>query len=499
MSTSAQDMRDRLKRWPLIAQPANRDEGFLKDARLVNAYVEQDPNTGEFWVQKRMGYVPNFLNLITNGIGRGMYTWYHSPGLVPVPENWAIIGNGLNASVFRNGFLFGTALGLPDASGTGIWAFTETQGATKYLVFTSPSPGNLYYTTGSGGWTLATLAAGRGNFITGLAYLDGTVYFMDENCNIFGSNIEDPTTWTTTNLIIAKKIPGTGVAFTRQLSYLLALKSSSMEVFYDGAGAPPGSPLLQIDGATNTFGCLDSNTVQNIDGIVIYATISQGMVSPQIVRIDNLVPTIISTPPIDRLIKSAAVSGHLYSFVFRFGGHRLYGISSDTQNFTVVYDLDQAKPGGLWYQWTDTDGTFFKMQSAGLGNGGIGGVLPWFLTQNSGTIWVLGGDYQYPTDNGVVVPVDIYTGNEDFGTQRTKTMFRMNIRSDVKKGSTLFIRRSDDDYQTWSAYRKVDLGKSTPYIDNEGTFTRRAYNFRHLAPTSFRIRSADLQMELGTI
>lgn len=501
MSASAQDMRERLKRWPLLAQPSNRNEGApllsgvtpTKDARIVNGYAELDPNTGDYWVQKRIGYIVAFANLITFGLGRGMYTWITVGGATGNPVNYAIIGNGLNASLFKNGIVTGAALGLGDSPGN--WSFTETQGATRYMVFAGVqiSP-NLYYTTGSG-YTLATLPAGRGNVICGLAYLDGTIYFMDELCQIFGSALEDPTTWTTLNMIPAKKIPGTGIWLGKQGVYVIALKSSGMEVFQDGAGAPPGSPLVQIDGATNTFGCANRDTVQTIDGTLIYVTSNQ-TASPQIVRIDNLVPTIISTPAIERLLDTSQGNGGTFSsWVFKHAGHRFYGITNDVTQITLVYDLDQNRPMGLWYQWTDTDGTYFKMQSTGINNT----YLHWFLTTNTGTIFQFAADFTFPTDNGVVAPVDIYTPNEDFGTQRTKTLFRMNIRGDQKIGSTLFIRRSDDDYQTWSTFRKVDMGKATPYIDNEGTFVRRAYNFRHAAPTSFRIRSSDLQMELGTI
>lgn len=493
MSGGQAQTMDLPKRWPLIAQASNRAESPLKDARIVNGFAELDPNTGEYWVQKRIGYVVAFLNLITFGIGRGMYTWFTVGGLNGTPINYCVIGNGLNASLFRNGVVTGTPLGMTDSGGT--WAFTETQGATRYLVYASANiTSSLYYTTGFG-FTQATLPAGRGNNICGLAYLDGTIYFMDELGQIFGSALENPASWTTTNMIPAKKIPGTGVWFGRQLSYVIALKSSSMEVFYDGQGAPPGSPLLQIDGATTTYGCANHDTVQSIDGTLIYVTSNQ-TASPQIVRVDNLIPTIISTPAIERLLDtSQGNGGAFYSWVFKYAGHRFYGISNDVTQITLVYDLDQNKPMGFWYQWADTDGTYFKMQSTGINST----YQHWFLTTGTGTIYQFAGDFTFPTDNGVVAPVDIYTPNEDFGTRRFKILHRMYIRGDQVTGSQLYVNRSDDDYQTWSTPKRLDLGTKTPYIENEGRFVKRAYHFRHRAKTAFRIRTADLQMDLGTI
>src|SRR6266404_270424 len=356
MNASAQWMQSP-KRWPLVGQPSNRSESPSKDARMVNCFAEMDPVTNEYWVQKRVGFAFN-SNLLPNGLGRGAYTWYLTGSLTPTPSAWAVVGNGTNASLFKNGALTGTTLGLVDSPG--IWAWTETQpvSGNPNLIFASPGPGafaNLYYVAGVGGWTQATLPVARGFYIVGLAYLDGTIYFMDELCQIFGSNLEDPTTWSSLNVIPAKKIPGTGVALVKQLSYLLALKSNSMEVFYDAAN-PTGSPLKQIDGATSPFGCISHDTVQVIDGVVLYVTSNQTS-SPQVVRVDNLAPTIVSTPPVERMLDQLlARGGASYSWVFKHGGHRFYGISSAALNLTQVYDIDQK----LWYQWTDSNGDWFK-------------------------------------------------------------------------------------------------------------------------------------------
>lgn len=478
-------------RWPLLTQPSNRNEDPRLDARLVNAFAEYDPETGETWVKKRIGYQIAIANVVAFGAGRGMYTWI-TPSSQPNGQvaNYCVLGNSANASLILNGTVTGTPLGMVDTNSN--WSFTETQGATRYLVFASAK--NMYYTTGSG-WTIATLPSSRGTFITGLAYLDGSIYFMDELGQIFGSALEDPTTWTNLNMIPAKKVPGIGVWFGRQLSYVIALKTQSMEVFYDGDGAPPGSALLQIDGATTMFGCADHDTVQEIDGTIIYASNNNGN-SLQIIRVDNLTSTPISTPAIERLFnKSLQTGGAFHSFAFRYGGHRFYGISHEGTNVTMVYDLDQNKPTGYWYQWTDTDGSYFKLQCAGIGHL----YDNQFISTVTGSIYSFGNDQAFPTDAGVVAPVTIVTGLEDFGTRRRKTLHRMYIRADQHSGGNLFVSRSDNDYTSWSTPKKLDLNKSTPYIEAEGTFVKRAYKFTHFAATPFRIRSGDLQMDIGTI
>jgi hypothetical protein len=75
----------------------------------------------------------------------------------------------------------------------------------------------------------------------------------------------------------------------------------------------------------------------------------------------------------------------------------------------------------------------------------------------------------------------------------------MRFNADQTDGSVLYVRASEDDYQTWSNFRKVDLSKKRPILTGLGTFYRRAYHFRHYCNTKFRIRSVDLQMDIGTL
>lgn len=493
MSSSAADMRERLRRWPLIQQAGNRSDSFLKDQRLVNAFAEQDPTTGEWIVQKRIGYSLAY-STISSGLARGGYTWFQTPSIAPIPTAWFVVGNGANATFFRNG----VALSGTVTDSGGMWNFTETQppssSGTRYLIVTAPGLGGssaLYYIQGTT-WTAAALPAGRGAYIAGCAYLDGTIYFMDEYCNVWGSGINDPSTWTALNSITAQSIPGIGVGLVKQLTYLIALKTESMEVFYD-AGNATGSPLGTVPGALNDYGCGDRNTIQVLDGILLYLTSNRNS-TPQIVRVDNLVPKVVSTPQIERLIAKWSLTGITYSFAFKRNGHKFYGISNSAiggAGLTVVYDLDQ----NLWYQWADAAGAFFPMFATAVDSS----FNQQFAHPSNGNVYNYDGAYLQPTDAGVVTPVDIFTPNMDFGTRRLKTLQRMYFNADQTPGSLLYVQRSDDDYQSWSNYRKVDLSRKHPYIDGEGTFDRRAYHFRHSAATDFRIRSSDLQMELGTI
>ena len=494
-------MQESLKRWPLIAQPNFRNEGWAKDARLFNAYGEKDPNSGEWMVQKRVGYTASLA--INNGWGSGV--WGFATNTMQ-KDVYSISSIGMagpgTASMYKNGVLFGTAGGLDRLPQGQMYSFVEDQNTTnRHLIFASGGAnvaGNVYWTTGTGGWTVATLPAGRGTSLRGLAYLDQTIYVMDNLGQIWGSAFNDPTSWNSLNLVIANSIPGFGVQLTSQLNYIIAFKSESMEVFYDtGTNTPPATPLAPVPGAISNYGAL-LGSVQAIDELVFFAT-SNKTVSPQIMRLDNLQARRVSIPAIERLLDpyaaSPAVGGTLSTWVFKHGGHRFYGLtvaaSAPINSFTAVYDIDE----NLWYQWGDY--TNFLWPVAGMAtNPSAQHVLQGY---NDGNIYQFEGAYEFPTDNGVVAPVDIYTPRTDFGTQRRKTLDRMYFRGDKTPGSILYVQRSDDDYQTWSIPRRIDLNKKNPYLDREGTFTQRAYHFSHVSPTDLRIKSVDLQMRLGTI
>jgi hypothetical protein len=476
-------------RWPLVVQTSNRGESFLQDARLVNAYAEQDPNSGEYVIQQRIGYALDYTVATPYGIGNGMYTF----GQLGQPSSVYSIFSSVfaGASMFKDGVLFGAAGGLPLLAQGQTYSFIEDQAAppNQHLIFSAPA--HVWWTTGASGYNVAA-TPNTAPIVPGLAYLDQTIYFMDNSGTIWGSNFNDPTTWNALNFVIANSIPGAPITLTQQLNYVLALKANSMEVFYDAANAE-GSPLSPVAGALSNYGAI-AGTAQTIDDVVLYVT-SNRTVSPQVVRVDNLQISIISYPAIERLLDPYQL---FYSWTFKHGGHRFYAITQPytltdrgaSQTFTLVYDIDQK----LWYQWTDVNGNFWPVISMAYTSENVH-VLQGY---SDGSVYSFDGCYTYDTDNGVAAPVEIYTPSADFGTRRRKTLHRMYFNAD-QVPAQLSISRSDDDYQTWSVPRMCNLNKKTPFIDSEGTFTKRAYHFKKQAATPFRIRSADLQMNFGVI
>ena len=336
--------------------------------------------------------------------------------------------------------------------------------------------------------------------VPGVTTLDGTTYAMDDAGNIWGSNLNDPTTWDSLNFINAGQESDVGVCLMKQLTYIVALKSTTTQLFYDNGNAS-GSPLSPVPGAFIPYGCADANSVQQIESVIFWMT-SNYMGTPQIIAMENLQTHIISTPAVDRLISSflAIVAapvgsplrffGNIQSSIFKRAGHRFYTITCISANLTLAYDIDNR----MWYVWTDAAGNYWPVSNIAANQSTL--VVQTIATGNH---YYMDADYVYPNDYGNIIPVDIYTQNETFGVNRDKQLQAMYFDTDQQAGSNLKVRYSDNDYQTWTNFRTVDLSVPRPMIEDEGTFWRRAYHFRHAANTQLRLRSVDLQMDLCTL
>jgi hypothetical protein len=247
-----------------------------------------------------------------------------------------------------------------------------------------------------------------------------------------------------------------------------------------------------VQGARVSFGCVAADSVQSIDDILIWVCTNQSA-STQVVKLEGLKAEIISTYAVERLLDRSDFDP-CYSFQFKNIGHRFYVLTVPDQNLTLAYDLDEKR----WHQWTDSDGNYFPFVASTYDSS----LGYHHLLQHATDGYIYQLDEAILTDNGAIITCDIYTPNFDAGvSSRGKMLSQMKFLCDKTPGSVLQVRSNDHDYQTdsWSNFRYVDLNQDVPLLDNEGTFERRAYNFRHAKATTFRMRAVELQMDLCTL
>lgn len=454
------------KRLPLVINPENRDDSSAKDAKLVNAYMEKTQE-GEYQLYSRPGLGASSQPSGESAAGAGVYNW--------LGNIYSVFG----ATVYKNN----TSIGTVDATG-GVYRFTSSSGGSPKLVLGNGIKG--YYSDGA---TVTSIHSGDADFVEpfykGWAYLDKTIYNMSSPNKIFGSDLDDPTSWDPLNVINAQIAQDTGIGMDKQLVYGIGFKQWTTEIFYDAANST-GSPLSTVQGAKVNYGCATIESVQDIDGVLYWICTNRNS-SPQIIAMDNLKPMIISTPAIERLIDDADFT-QCYSFSLKEWGHWFYVLTLPASNLTLVYDIKER----MWAQWTDTNGNYFPIVSATFNSTGHH-ILQ---HETNGKLYTMDGTYV--NDDGSLFTTDIYTPNFDGGTRRGKQLNFMWFIGDRTPGSVLQVRHNDADYKStsWSNFRTVDMNTKRPFLDRCGSFERRAYHLQHRCNARLRMQAIDLQIDM---
>lgn len=488
------------KRLQLVTSPSQRgttsypgggSTNLRKEAQIINGFAEKDPNSDYYMVRKRPGYTSYYQTGFVGGdTPRGM-TYYS-----PVSSS--------TIAVVQNKVFFGTVL-----LGAGAFQFSAIMCKFQPIPAVVPlvviGNGSIFPVSTvcfTDGLTVTQIV--DPNFpnqtVPGFAYLDGTLYVMTTRGYIYGSkNTDDPTTWDPLNVIRAQTEPDLAITLGKQLTYVVALKQWTTEFFYD-AGNPTGSPLAPVQGAILPWGCVDAATLQDIDNLLIWVATNKTS-SPQVIILEDLHIRVVSTPAIDRYLNAASITtaGSLFrSFVFKMGGHRFYVLTCLLGNLgpvftnrTFVLDIDL----GLWFLWSDANGGYWPVVACSTDSSGRR-VLQ---SATDANVFLFDDASIYPSDNGSLVPVDIYTPNYDSAIDRSKMLSLLRVNADVTNGSILQMRYSDDDFQNWSNFQQFDLSIERPFVTDQGSFYRRAFHFRHQCNTDLRIKAVDLQLDLGTL
>jgi hypothetical protein len=462
---------NRPTRIPLVTNLQNRSESFTIDARLVNCYAESISQQ-EVHIYKRPGLIPYTQPSGGAAAGLGVFNW-----------------NGTIYSVFGGTLYAGTtALGSVDSSAA--YSFSSLLGTTPTLFLQN---GSHYYQYNSSSGLVGITPGSFTTVVPGAGYLDGTMYVMDATANVWGSELNNVSTgqWLATNLIVAQSEPCPAIALAKQLVYIIAFKTYSVEMFYD-AGNATGSPLGAVPGQKLNYGIRHAGTLAQISGVILWVDlIPEGGMSVRVM--DQLTAQPCSTPQIEKLLQGADSAGYfngpVYSWAAKIDGHMFYCLTIQQLNVTLVYDLTQK----LWYQWTAATGGYMPIVASTFLNGAT--IVQ---GQSDGRLYTL--STQTASDNGSIITSDIYTPEFEGGTRRRKVIDKMRVVGDVFPGNVLQIRVSDDDFTTWSGFRGVDMGTIDPYLDNCGTFKRRVWHIRQACNTTGRIIQAlEPEIEVGDL
>jgi hypothetical protein len=180
-------------------------------------------------------------------------------------------------------------------------------------------------------------------------------------------------------------------------------------------------------------------------------------------------------------------------------------VTGGTGTFTAAngtYNVNVVNSGTFTYPIT---GAFTGTCTTGTGQGWTSGALDisascYFDNQQlvqlreTGDVYVL--DITGTSDNGAPIDFRIRTRNWDGGTNREKFQGSLDVVGD-KVSSTGLIRYSDDDFQTYTRFKRVDLSLRRPRTTRGGSFSRRAVEFRHTLSAKVGISALEADIEMG--
>lgn len=470
-----------------------RDGYGTTDSKMVNCYAEIAGENSKPIAVKRFGVYAN-ATVTASGSGLGMFLLNKLP--------FVLIGTPGGVTAYRasSDSVVGSAA-ITNSPQTDNFTFLESPvGEPATLVKNAYVAVKIAYPSGA----VTPITDPNYPAVTGGggAYLNGTYYVLQVGSTVDtnvvrGSALNDPGTWPTLNFIGPSFNAGVSVAIRNYLNYVLAFFSNGIQLFYT-SGASTGSTLAPVSNGSWRIGCASKDTVQVIDDAVIFAGVSTG-VGIRIYQLSGLSIKPISTPAIERVINNSTFTS-LRSMVIRSNGHTFYVLSGIANNQfvggTVVYDLTT----GLWSQWTSViNGQEFPfaMCDAVTYNG-----ITFMQEYSSGMCGVVNtnyyqDDYHLPTGQVVTGPINTKIVTPSLSFDSSKRKFYQAMYLIGNKAGLASVRWSDDDYQSWSAYRSINMDSVRQMTTRLGASRMRAWEINHSDNRPFRLQEIRFEVDEG--
>lgn len=322
----------------------------------------------------------------------------------------------------------------------------------------------------------------------GIAVLDRTMYVLCSNSQIWGSDLNDGSSWTSgTNFVTAERVDDIPVYITTHHDHVVYFGSRSIEFFYDAAN-PTGSPLSARDDIYYNIGSVSYLTIRKVGDIIFF--IGNDGKGQKLYKLENFQLEVISHPIIDELLEKATqflfspvtYAGVTYLLINIYDNDGLnFGTETDYP-YTFVYDVNN-KIVTTWKCVSITD------------EGGQ--IMPRWSVFNPSTgkkyLYLSNGDYLELTDeirdynsgsanDYVTIAISIDLPPFDNGNSKWKFFNSLEFvgeQIDVSP-STLSIYWQDEDTsrdQGYTGSRTLDLNKFDRKIKRMGRAKRRKYRF----------------------
>jgi len=451
-----------------------RDGTLTTDAKMVNCFMEKEEGEGVA-VVKRPG--TSYASTIT-GTAQGFFKFNGAPYFIVNDTAYGLHPVGQNSPI-----------AIPSVSNPHqFFTSIDSQTATVNSVVQNQE-GELWTFNGST-FTKVTDSNYVSNVpVFGIAYLDGVYYAMTLSGKLIGSAINDPTTWPALDFVQADIEFGQGVTVSRHLNYILAFYQSGLQVYYDANAAPNGSgiTLNPVLSASFRTGAYNAATVSEINDVTYFVG-STPLYGRSVQALNGLNMQKISDQYIERILNNTALdlnSLNIWSFGIQIAGHSFYVLNISQINLTLVYDITT----GIWGTWSSVVGGV-EQHFVGRGYLSAFGAQGAFgdYTQDTTTGQVMSISPSLYTDATGNINMTCVTPNYDWGTLNWKRFAVMQQIADTQTAGTMVnVSYSDDDYQTFSTPRQIDMSTVRKQMRNCGSSRRRAWMLQYTGNTPMRL------------
>lgn len=319
--------------------------------------------------------------------------------------------------------------------------------------------------------------------VPGVVNLDDSVYVMDPDGVIYGSDLETPLNWSALNYLTAEYESDGGVALVKYQNYVVALKNNTIQFFFD-AGNSFGSPLQTMLNATSRIGCASAGSVVSMENTLFWVGRTQTK-GRQVFGLNGFTPVPVSDQYVQRVLDSSTMVG-AKAWSVKANGHTFYKLTLPDLNLTLSYDLNTKVWGRDTYQANKWLANFYATDN----------ITDYVMNDTAGLIYRLGQDEL--GDAGQNIDIKVRMNNIDLGTNRYKYVASLALIGDTNAGNVT-VQWSDDDYQTFSGGVVIDTSLMRPYTTRLGRFRIRAYQLTHSSATQhFRMKYVEMVARIGT-
>lgn len=320
-----------------------------------------------------------------------------------------------------------------------------------------------------------------GQTITGpMVHMDGFGFQLTTSCRLYNSDVNSVVNHTANRYITANSEPDIGVAALRCGSYIIAFCKRHFDVFRN-AGNSTNSILDRVEGMTKRIGMANQHAWAQLKDTIYFAGSSEGANLGLYSYLNGQVQK-LSTPEQDSAMAIAGPSNVTLSIVGFYGRqHVLVSASSST----FAYCIEE----GNWYELNGAN-LWYKSDAVISGST----IVTYTISKasTSGKVYVLNPASVVYRDDGVPITGVLQTAKWDGGSSKRKRCPTLDIVGDQTTASAILnVAHSDDDYQTWSTPRQVDMSEKRPALTRCGQFRRRSWLLTDSADDPMRLEALE--------